>query len=114
MIGIQPDAGRRAVRIVPNLPGDWSAAEAKQVRVGDARIDVRIARAGAAGLSIQVAGAEGYGLELGVILEPGRSPSRMRINEEPVEWTIEESPAGRCALCRVPGGAITRFSVDAP
>ncbi|MCS6847083.1 MAG: hypothetical protein RMN52_05135 [Anaerolineae bacterium] len=58
-LGIHPRAAERTITIKPNLPAAWDWAEVRQLRVGDARFDIRVERAGA-GYRVDVAGGEGW------------------------------------------------------
>ena len=62
-IGIEPRASERTLRIRPNLPAGWDWAEVRQLRVGDASIDVRVARDGER-YRVDVRGAEDWNVEL--------------------------------------------------
>jgi glycogen debranching enzyme len=46
-LGVQPRAREQVLRIAPNLPAAWDRLEAKRLRVGDARFDIRVTRDGA-------------------------------------------------------------------
>jgi hypothetical protein len=43
-LGIEPRAADRVITIKPNLPAGWDWAEVRQLRVGDARFDIRVER----------------------------------------------------------------------
>jgi hypothetical protein len=43
-LGIEPRAAERTLTIKPNLPAAWDWAEMKQLRIGDARFDIRVER----------------------------------------------------------------------
>jgi glycogen debranching enzyme len=64
-LGIAPRAAERRLAIRPNLPSAWDWAEARQLRVGDARMDVRVERTGDVGrpYRVTVRGGEGWRVE---------------------------------------------------
>ena len=99
-LGIEPDAGRRKLRVVPNLPVGWDAAEVTQLRVGQSLMDVRVARK-VDEIVINVNRAKEFELELGVVLCEGETPQEFLLNGEPVAWHTEERNAGMCATCVV-------------
>lgn len=61
-LGIAPRAAERVITIKPNLPSDWAWAEVRQLRVGDARFDVRVERDGRS-YRVSVGGGEGWRVE---------------------------------------------------
>jgi hypothetical protein len=64
-LGIAPRAAERRLAIRPKLPSDWEWAEARQLRVGDARLDIRIERSGSSDrpYRITIRGGEGWSIE---------------------------------------------------
>jgi hypothetical protein len=104
-LGIEPDAGRRKLRVVPNLPADWDAAEVHRLRVGAAQVDVMVQRDHNT-ISISVNGTAGFELALGVVLREGETPQQFVLNGEPVAWQVEERNVGICATCVAPRATI--------
>jgi len=59
MLGIAPRAHERTLTIKPKLPTAWHWAEVKQLRIGDARMDIRVERDGDA-YRVDVQGGAGW------------------------------------------------------
>jgi glycogen debranching enzyme len=103
-LGIEPDAGRRKLRVVPNLPADWDAVEVQQLRVGGALVNVRAQRERGA-ITISVNGADAFELTLGAVLREGETPQQFVLNGGAVAWQSEERNVGVCVTCVAKGQA---------
>jgi len=97
-LGIEPDAARRKLRVVAQLPKEWGSASVQQLRVGDSHFDVRIEQTSAQ-ISIDVAGDSTFELELGVVLDEDTRVSAFVLNGQAVAVAEEERGRGRCVTC---------------
>ncbi len=104
-LGIEPDAGRRKLRVVPNLPADWDSAEVTQLRVDQSLIDVRVERSPGV-IAIRVNGAAEFELELGVVLREGEKVKQFLLNGQAVAWQEEERNVGGCVTCKTTGSSV--------
>ena len=109
-LGIEPDAGRRTLRVVPNLPADWGFAEVKRLRVGATNVDIRVQRDHDT-TTISINGAQDFELTLGVVLRTDETVEMFLVNDQPVAWQMEERNVGSCATCVVKGQANINVTV---
>lgn len=67
IFGIQPDAGRKRLTIVPQIPSGWSRLALRRLRVGQSELDIAIERT-ASTFTLRVEGLEGWQLTLGCVV----------------------------------------------
>jgi glycogen debranching enzyme len=103
-LGIEPRAGERKLRVAPKLPGAWNRVEARRLRVGDAAIDIRVAREDGR-CAISLAGAAGWAVDAGIVLPAGALPTAMRLNGQPCGWQTAHTRAGLRVTCPCEGDA---------
>jgi len=100
-LGVEPRASGRGLRIVANLPQGWDQATLGQVRIGDARFDIRVEHT----LDHYVIQVEGddptYTVELGAYIPTGDNVTDVTLDGKPVAWAYEMSRAGRRLVSEV-------------
>lgn len=79
IFGIQPDAPRKQLRILPHVPSGWPRLALRRLRVGHETVDVLIERT-ANTFTLQVEGAAGWRLTLGCVLPDGAQVKRMKLD----------------------------------
>lgn len=92
LFGARPDAPVGRLRLAPALPAPWTSVELRNVRLGDATLDVGYTREG--GPSTFVLRPTGGAVPATVVFEP-RTPARVArvlVDGEPAE--VEIRPAG--------------------
>ncbi len=105
MLGIEPRAGERKLRVVPNLPTDWDQVEMRQLRIGDQWFAIHVTRSPQQYTLSVTSDAPDYQLELGVYLSADVQVQTVMLNQQPITWRWETTLAGRCLLCEGLGNA---------
>ena len=102
-LGIEPDAARRVLRVVPDLPKAWDQAAVQHLRVGDAQFDVRVEQTRLEQTStqvcIEVMGDGSFELVLGVVLDEAAQVIECELNGQPVAYAEDVRTRGRVATC---------------
>ena len=112
-LGIEPDAARRKLRVVPQLPKTWGDASVQHLRIGDSKFEVRVEQTSTQ-VSIEVTGDSAYELELGVVLDEGVRVSEFVLNGQPVAYAEEACTRGRCVMCaaRAPATLVVSIGIE--
>jgi glycogen debranching enzyme len=111
MLGIEPRAAERRLRVTPNLPAGWNWVEVHGLRAGEAIFDIHVER-NREGYAISVSGATGWTVEAGAILPDGVVPKSVQANAQSVPWQVVQTNAGRCLRCLVEAGC--RLNIALP
>ncbi|MCX6044622.1 MAG: hypothetical protein NT075_05870 [Chloroflexi bacterium] len=105
VFGIEPRAGERKLRVVPNLPTTWDQVAMRQVHIGEQQFDIQISRDSGQYHLVVTSDAPDYQLTLGVYLPETVQVQTITLNQQPVVWRWETTLAGRCLLCEGLGNA---------
>lgn len=92
LLGAEPDAAGAALALAPRLPNGWPEMRVRGLRVGDARIDLRVTRLGARGTRVEATQTDGAPIELAVAL-PAASGAAF-LDGAPVSAEIRVRPLG--------------------
>lgn len=103
-LGVVPDAGRRRLRVTPQLPPSWDHATLQQVRVGHETFDIDVQQA-AGERRVQVSGPADYALTIGCSLPEGAQVTAVTLNGAAVAWRWEQTNAGAFILSETHAGA---------
>jgi hypothetical protein len=100
LLGVEPDAVRRRLRLAPQIPEDWQQMRVERLRVGAARIALDYARDGGVH-RFRLSASEGG---FGVTFEPALpSPAAaVRVNGQPVPATAEPFGERYCVRLDLP------------
>lgn len=102
-LGVEPRAGERRLRVVPNLPDDWERAALRRLRIGEDLFEINVERRRDA-FVVRVAGAD-YDLTLGAYLPPDAEVQEVTLNGQTAAWRWETTTVGRCVVCEGRGTA---------
>jgi len=100
LLGWEPDAPNEAATLAPQVPADWNRLAARNLWVGETRVEIIIERE--AGVTNVVFGSEGPPIELTYVasLPPGSRDARVRIDGQAVPG--EATPTRHDLEVRVP------------
>ncbi len=105
MLGIEPRAGERKLRIAPHLPTNWDKVAIRQLHVGEQWFAIQITRTPQQVTLSVTSDAPDYQLELGIYLPDTTQVQTVTLNQQPVPWRWETTLAGRCLRCDGVGNA---------
>jgi len=111
-LGIEPRAGEKKLRVMPNLPTAWNQVEVRRLRIGDVAFDIRASREDKAYSIGIIAGASGWTIQAGFVLPSGTDPKALWLNGQPGEWRMQQTHAGSCVVCDFEGDAELIVEVD--
>ena len=122
ILGIEPAAAKRKLRVVPNLPATWDHVVLQQLRVGETYFDIEATRAGTTyRVVVQPSqfgqnthadlSTDDYQLIVGIHLPEATTVVGVELNSAETEWNWEEHVRGHCLLCETVGQAALTVTV---
>jgi hypothetical protein len=98
LLGLRQDAVANRLSLAPHLPNGWSWLEAEGVRVGDARVDVRVERPNDSRWKVVLAAGDDSektpAIELALPLSDGSGTWSATVNGEPIELAVTQTAWG--------------------
>ncbi len=114
VFGVAPRAAERRLRVTANLPTAWPQAELRQMRLGEASVDLRIERR-APDLRVQVTCSDPtYTLDVGCVIPAGADIAGVQLNDQPADWRLEHTRAGQAVVCQARGQCDLVVRLTAP
>lgn len=102
-LGVEPDAGRGALRVVPQLPPGQDKVAGRNIRVGTGSVDVVASRAGNA-LRTEVVRNARLALTAGVVLPAGAGVVHATVNGRSIAPNVVQTARGTEAVVTLPPG----------
>jgi hypothetical protein len=102
-LGVEPDAGRAALRVVPQLPPGQNKVAGRTIRVGTGTIDVSATRAGKA-LRTDVVRHVRLALTAGIVLPPGSAVMHATLDGRRITPVLVRTARGMEAVVTLPPG----------
>ena len=101
-LGVSPDAGRRRITVVPQVPSGQTRVVGRNIRVGGGAVGVTASRAN--GRLVTVVGQNRrYRLTIGALLPRGSQVRSVRVDGHPAPFRVVGTARGR--QVRVDGGS---------
>ncbi len=105
-LGVEPDLGRHAVSVVPQVPDGQTVVAGSDIRLGGGSIDVTARRSGGV-LTTTVHRAVHASLHIGALLPTGTAATSVRLNGRPVRYQVVRSARGAEVLVTAANGVRT-------
>jgi hypothetical protein len=95
-LGVQPDLGRGALAIVPQVPPGQPHVAGRSIRLGGGSVDVRASVAGGRYLTAARVsrGVGAHRVTLGAVLPRGATPGSVRLDGHPVAYAVATTNRG--------------------
>ncbi len=91
MLGFRPDAPAASFVLAPVLPFDWAELTVKNLRIGDARVDLELKKTdGKAGFTFSRRGGAMLEIDFRPAFPPGSKISRVLLNGMETPFSLEE------------------------
>jgi len=111
-LGIKPDAPKKALAVVPYLPGSWKALSIDNLHVGSDQIAVSVKVAGINHVTT-VSAPAGWQLTIGYTFPVNTQITSVRLNNSPAAFQIVNTNRGEEIQVQTNSGSTQQVQIQA-
>jgi len=109
-LGVRPDVPNREILVVPELPPEWPALSADNIRVGAGTMSASATQNGTH-YTTQASTPRGFQLKIGYALPPASVITSVTLNGSPSAYEVRDTHRGREVIVTTNSGQGTRLDI---